>query len=105
MSPYERNLLKKLCLILEPFEKGTLKVQGEQSITASLAIPVICGLKHQLNLISVDYNSKILTTLKKSTNFRLSLYENEDRFMIASAVDPRFKLRWREMAFEPIFGS
>lgn len=96
LSPYERKLLKELCIILEPFEKATLLVQGEQSITASLAIPVICGLRHQLNLISVDYNSKMLTTLKKSINSRLSLYDNEDCFVIASIVDPRFKLRWCE---------
>lgn len=45
-----------------------------------------------MNLISVDYNSKMLTTLK-SINSRLSMYENCRLFVIALAVDPRFKLR------------
>lgn len=81
LSPYERKPLKELCIVLEPFEKATLLVQGEQFIAASLAIPVICELKHQLNLISVDYNSKMLTTLYKSINSRLYLYENEDCFV------------------------
>lgn len=33
----------------------------------------------------------------KSKNSRLSMYENENCFVIASVVDPRFKLRWCEI--------
>ena len=47
-------------------------------------------------MISVDYNSKLLSTLKESVNCRLSIYENEVCFKIASLVDPRFKVRWCE---------
>ena len=83
----KEKLLKELCCILEPFEKATLLVQGENTVTASLAIPVTCGLKHQINLISVDYNSKLLTTLKESINSRLSVYEFDDCFIIAAIVD------------------
>lgn len=34
--------------------------------------------------------------MKNSINSRISVYENEDCFVIASVVDPRFKSRWCE---------
>ncbi|VDI42302.1 Hypothetical predicted protein [Mytilus galloprovincialis] len=48
LSSYERKLLSELCTILEPFDKATVLVQGEKTVTASLPIPVTLGLKHQL---------------------------------------------------------
>ncbi|KAJ8305575.1 hypothetical protein KUTeg_016120 [Tegillarca granosa] len=96
LSSYERKLLQELCNILEPFEKATLLVQSENSASASLAIPVTCGLKHQICQISIDYSSKMISTLKHSIHSRLSVYENDDSFTIAAILDPRFKLRWCE---------
>ena len=96
LSTYERKLLGELSTILAPFEKITLLVQGEQNVTSSLAIPCTLGLKHQLFKISSDYNCKMVSTLKSSVNKRLSQFENDNVYKIASVLDFRFKLRWAE---------
>ena len=35
-----------------------------------------------------------MSALKDSVNRRLSLYEEQDAFLLASALDPWFKLKW-----------
>lgn len=96
LSSYERKLLSELCTILEPFDKATVLVQGEKTVTASLPIPVTLGLKHQLKLISVDYNCKMIKSLKSSVEERLFQFVEDEAYILASFLDPRFKTRWCE---------
>ena len=92
LTAYERKLLQELCSVLSPFERATNMVQQENNVSASLTVPVTLGLKHQLQQISTTY--KMVTTLKSSIQERLSHYEDDDSYLTAAALDPRFKLRW-----------
>ncbi|VDI46437.1 Hypothetical predicted protein [Mytilus galloprovincialis] len=90
-SSYERKILHELSLILDPFEYVTLLVQN--NVNASLTIPVTLGLKHKVNQLSNLYNNKIVTTLKSSIETRLTQFEEDNDFILAAILDPRFKLR------------
>ncbi|CAC5410168.1 unnamed protein product [Mytilus coruscus] len=94
LSSYERKILHELCLILDPFEYVTLLVQN--SVSASLTIPVTRVLKHKLNQLSNVYNNKMMTTLKSSIETRLTRFEEANDFILAVILDPRCKLRWSE---------
>lgn len=94
LTSYERKVLQELCLILKPFEEVTLEVQKESSVSASLAIPLTIALKSHMHSISGTFNSKMLKSLKISIEKRLSKYENNEDFITATVLDPRFKLTW-----------
>ena len=94
ISSYERKLLSELCTILDPFEYATVLVQKEKYVSASLPIPVTLGLKHQVNELSCDYSSKMISTLKASIDKRLSVYESDETYITSAVLDPRFKVRW-----------
>ena len=44
LSTYERKILHELCTILSHFEDATMQVQQQESLSASLTIPVTLGL-------------------------------------------------------------
>ncbi|VDI75847.1 Hypothetical predicted protein [Mytilus galloprovincialis] len=94
LSAYERKLLKELCEILTPFEDATHLIQQQKHVTASLPIPVTVGLRKKLQSLVSLYNNKIVTTLIESIAKRLSKYEENEALVIATALDPRFKLQW-----------
>lgn len=94
LNKYELNLIKEITDILMHFEVATLECQGENIVTASKVIPCICGLKVELEQLSVTYKSKMVTTLKNSTDRRLRIYEDIEIFQLASLLDPRFKMDW-----------
>ena len=96
LSTYERKLLSELCTILGPFEHVTILVQKENNISASLTVPVTIGLRHQMHQISSTFNNKMVSTFKRSIKERLSRYEEEESYVVAAVLDPRFKLRWCE---------
>lgn len=62
-----------MCGILDPFEHATLLVQQETNVSASLTIPVILGLKHQLKQISTEYNTKMVRTLVESVEQAITI--------------------------------
>ena len=45
---HERKLHKELITILQPFEKATVMVQADKTVTSSLIVPVILGLQHKM---------------------------------------------------------
>ena len=94
LTSYERKLLSEICNILEPFETATLLVQKEKNVSGSMPIPVTVTLKNKLKDISCDYNSSLVNTLCKSLESRLSKYEEDDTYITASLLDPRFKVAW-----------
>ena len=84
--------MKEKCL--SPFEEATNLTQGQNVITSSFVIPCVRGLRKSFQLLSLAYNSKMVDTLKKSIDNRLSKYEDDAKFKFATTLDPRFKLKW-----------
>lgn len=69
-------------------------VQEEVNESASLTIPVMLGIKHQLRQISAIHSNKMIQSLIHSVESRLSPFEKNETFTIAAVLDPRFKMRW-----------
>ena len=63
-------------------------------MTSSIIVPCISVLKATMNTLSQKLSSKFVLALKASVNSRLSHYEECEAFLMASALDPRFKLEW-----------
>jgi hypothetical protein len=51
-------------------------------------------MKNQMQSISGIYNSKMVISLQSSIEKRLSKYEKDEDYIIATVLDPRFKLTW-----------
>ncbi|XP_053373931.1 zinc finger BED domain-containing protein 4-like [Mercenaria mercenaria] len=96
LTSYERKLLSEICKILSPFELATNMIQNDKTVSASMTIPVTIGLKRHLKNVQCDYNSNLVKRLRESTEQRMSIYEEEDTFVTAAILDPRFKLTWCE---------
>ncbi|KAF6032699.1 hypothetical protein EB796_009040 [Bugula neritina] len=90
----DRKTHEDVCDILVPFEKATHAVQGDQGVTASFVIPCIGGTKLQLAEMTQKYNCRFVLALQTSFTKRMALYENKEVFLLATALDPRFKLKW-----------
>lgn len=89
----DRKIISDLVEILTPFETATQCVQGDKVMTSSMIVPCIRVLKVKMSL-SQKFSSKFVLALKESVYTRLSKYEECDAFLLASALDPRFKLKW-----------
>lgn len=94
LTSYERKLLTEVCQILNPFEMATNLIQCDKTVSASMTIPVTIGLKRHLDRVKSDYNTSLVERLRKSTEQRLSVYEQDDTYITAAILDPRFKLTW-----------
>ncbi|XP_045202879.2 zinc finger BED domain-containing protein 4-like [Mercenaria mercenaria] len=99
LTSFERKLLNELCEVLKPFEFATTIVQKEKSVSASLAIPTTLQLKHNLkelkNTAKLEHQTvKFIDILEESIDSRLIRYEQEDEYVLATMLDPRFKLDW-----------
>lgn len=94
LNTHDRVLLQELCDILTPFETATDFTQGDQVVTASLVLPSVRGLRAELAEINTKFNNKLVTTLRRSIERRLSVYEEQPSFRMAATLDPRFKLAW-----------
>lgn len=45
LTAYERKLLMEICEMLRPFQPATVRIQADKTVSASMAIPAINGLK------------------------------------------------------------
>ena len=88
------EICKEIINILTPFEIAITQCQSQNSVTASLVIPCIRGLKAELDEFSTTSKSKLISTLITSINKRLQRYESNDAFKLATVLDPRWKLDW-----------
>ena len=84
------NLLKDMLEILERFKDATDCAQHQNSVSASLAIPCVQGLRIHLGEMQSKYNPNLVPALRKSLDRRLMQYEGR----LASILDPQFKLQW-----------
>ena len=94
LSKYERNILEDLVQIFKPFELATKRTQQNCYVSSSLVIPCVRGLKSNLSKMKSRYNCKMVLTLVESVDRRLSVYEENESFMMASILDPRYKAQW-----------
>ena len=94
LTAHERKILEDLVEILSPFQEATDFTQGANIVTSSFVIPCIRGLKKSLETLSVTFNSRMVTALTDSLQIRMTKYESRELFMLASTLDPRFKLKW-----------
>lgn len=94
LTQHDRNILKDLIVILAPFEEATNSVQGQNIVTSSMVVPCVRGLKLHLRDMTSRYNNKLVETLRASVDKRLTVFEEREAFVIASCLDPRFKLDW-----------
>ena len=76
LGAYERSLLKDLLEILEPFEEATDCAQRQNSVSASLVIPCVRGLKIHLDHMQSKYNAKMVSALSTSLERRMTQYED-----------------------------
>lgn len=91
---YEHKLLMEICEILRPFQQATVRIQADKTVSASMAIPVINGLKLFLDNVRSEYSQNLVNKLCQSLEQRMSIYTNDDTFITAAILDPRFKLTW-----------
>ena len=100
LTAYDRKLLEDLIEILMPFESATHCIQGNKVVTSSMIVPCIRVLKASMTKLSTKFSNRIVLALKASVNDRLSQYEECNTFVLASTLDPRFKLKWCETSEE-----
>lgn len=80
--------------ILKPFKDATLLIQKEKKCKWQHDHFYNIWFKKNLDAIKCNYSSKFLSVLKSSLKSRLSHFETDDTYQLASMFDPRFKLLW-----------
>ena len=86
--------MKELVAILAPFDEASEFAQVESHPSAGYVLPCIRGLQHHLNSIVTRYHSGFINELKQFLSKRMAIYNTKVDYMIASALDSRFKLMW-----------
>ena len=94
LSSYERKTLQEIVDMLSPFESATHFTQGEKVVTASLVVPCVKGVKKKLASLAEIYNGPLIRTLKESFHKCMTPFEERESLIIATILDPRFKLSW-----------
>ena len=82
ISAYDRNIMKDMLEILEPFEEATDIGQREKTVTASFVIPTIIGLKIHVATTKSRYSSGFITALRISLHKRMAVYEDSEVFRL-----------------------
>ena len=88
LSTFDIKICKEIINIFTPFDIATTQCQSQNSVTASLVIPCIRGLRAELDEFSTTSKSKLISTLITSINKRLQRYESNDAFKLATVLDP-----------------
>ena len=91
---HELKLIHNLWKILKLFKKATNLSQGQNVITSSEVIVCILSLREQLIKLSKDYSCRLFNSLESSVDTRLSKHEYTKMFLLATVLDPRYKLDW-----------
>ena len=86
-TPYERRPSKYPITFQRSYRLNTRN-------TSRFVVPCIQGLRYSFQLLSLAYNSKMVDTVKKSIENRLSKFKEDAKFKFAITFNPRFKLKW-----------
>ena len=91
----DRILLHNFVEILTPFEEAADFIQASCSPTIGYVIPCIYGLHHHMRGIVTKQQCTVLaTSLQQSLKKRMLYYEQNETYILAAILDPRFKLCW-----------
>lgn len=93
-SIIEFAVLREIEQLLSPFEVATVRMQSEVVVTSSQILPTVVGLLKHLEKLEVRHCTSIKSGLLSSLNNRCGHLFRQAHYLIATAVDPRFKLRW-----------
>ena len=63
-------------------------------VTSSLVVPCVKGMKKKLAVLGERYSCALMKTLKVSFEKRMSQFEENGFLIMATILDPRFKLSW-----------
>ena len=100
LTESEWHILELLEKILEPLERATEIMSGSFYPTLSMAIPVLCGIDEAITSFEKKYNDEFelplvlrlyLLELKDSLDLRFSHMKNNNLYIKAMVLDPRFK--------------
>lgn len=94
LTSHDRNVLRDIIEILTPFEEATDFIQVSCIPSAGYVMPCVRGLSHHVQGMASKYHSSFVLTLRQSLRKRLGYYEEQQVYIIAAILDPRFKLRW-----------
>ena len=85
---------KILWRFLVLFEEVTNSVQVSCVPSAGYVLPCIHGLNHHMQSMVSKYHSAFVLSLKQSCKKCMPYYEENETYLLAATLDPRFKLRW-----------
>ena len=90
----DKSALRELVNIFDQFEVVSKLVQGEKYASIYLALPCFIGLKKHLESINVCRLPTLVTVLQSSLERRLSSIQSNLIYIVATCLDPEFKLKW-----------
>lgn len=90
----EKELLRELVEVLEPFEEASDMVQGDKHVSISLALPCVLGLRKHLAEVVTHQCSGIVMGLSQALDRRLAGILEDPLYVTATTLDPQFKLSW-----------
>ena len=94
LTMHDRNILHDLVEILQPFEEATDSAQVSCVPSAGYVLPCVRGLNHHMQHVTSKYSCSLISALKVSLDRRMAYYEENNVYVLAAILDPRFKLRW-----------
>ena len=87
-------VLREMEQLLSPFKVATVRIQSEVFVTSSQILPTIVGLKKHIEKLELRHCTSVQSGLLASLSNRCDNLFRQAHYLIATAVDPRFKLRW-----------
>ena len=100
LTASDKSALHELVNIFDQFEIVSKLVQEEKYASISLALPCFIGLKKHLESINVRRLPTLVTALQSSPEQRLSSIQSNPIYIVATCLDPEFKLKWCSDATE-----
>lgn len=94
----EKALLKELTDTLEPFTEAWdmmhWDTQKDAHVSISLVMPCVLGLRKHLSETAALHCSSLVLALSHAVERRLSSILEDPLYIIATTLDPQFKLTW-----------
>ena len=97
LSLTDKAVLQELVQVFEPFEEAT---KGDTYASVCVALPCFIGLQKYLETTSVRHLQNLVRILKENLMTRLNAIKLEPIFIIATVLDPEFKLSWTSSVSE-----
>lgn len=86
-------MIKEAAELLVYFKEATTQLSAEKTVTISLVIPVVQGIKSGLveTPVSTTTGKSLQKELMKAVDKRLTPYETDLAYAVPTFLDPRFK--------------